>query len=73
MTESQACSPLTARPVFIVRLWWEPDEAQAGSAGEWRGSVEMLGAGTKVYFRDIPQVGEIIAAALGETRPLDHP
>jgi len=65
MTETQSLSELTLRPVFIVRLWWEPDEATS-NAGEWRGSVELLGADKKFYFRELSQVGEIIAAALGE-------
>jgi len=65
MTDVQGPSQLTLRPVFIVRLWWEPNEA-APTAGEWRGSVELLGADKKIYFRELSQVSEIIAAALGE-------
>jgi len=68
MTETPNPSQLTPRPVFIVRLWWEPDEATP-NAGEWRGSVELLGADKKFYFRELSQVSEIIAAALGETCP----
>lgn len=64
MTES--FPPLTARLVFVVRVWREPYQDQAGRAGEWRGSVEMLGTGKKVYFRDISQTSQIIATMLGE-------
>ncbi|MEJ5312257.1 MAG: hypothetical protein WHX52_21035 [Anaerolineae bacterium] len=63
MTETQSPSQLALRPVFIVRLWWEPDEATP-NAGEWRGAVEMLGTDKKFYFRALSQVSEIIAAML---------
>ncbi len=65
MTETQSPSQLSLRPIFIVRLWWEPDQA-ASNDGEWRGAVELLGADQKFYFRELAQVSEIIAAALGE-------
>jgi hypothetical protein len=65
MTETPGPSQSTLRPVFIVRLWWEPDGATPG-AGEWRGSVELLGTDKRFYFRELAQVSEIIAAALGE-------
>jgi len=65
MTDAKSPSQLTLRPVFIVRLWWEPDDADSNH-GEWRGSVELLGVDKKIYFRELSQVSEIIAAALGE-------
>jgi len=65
MTDTQSPAQSTLRPVFLVRLWWEPDQA-APNAGEWRGTVEMLGTDKKFYFRELSQVSEIIAAALGE-------
>jgi len=65
MTETPGPSQSTLRPFFIVRLWWEPRQDTPG-AGEWRGAVEMLGADKKFYFRELSQVSEIIAAALGE-------
>ncbi len=71
MTDVKSLSELTLRPVFIVRLWWEPDQA-ASNAGEWRGAVELLGADKKFYFRELSQVGEIIAAALGEMGAKGH-
>jgi len=71
MTETQNPSPLPLRPFFIVRLWWEPRQ-DAPCAGEWRGVVEMLGTDKKLYFRELSQVSEIIAAALGEMGAKGH-
>jgi len=65
MTETQSSSQLPLRLLFIVRMWWEPRQDAPG-AGEWRGSVELLGTDKRFYFRELPQVSEIIAAALGE-------
>ncbi len=73
MTESQNPSPLSGRPVFIVRLWWEPVSQEPGSAGEWRGSVELLASNQKHYFRNLSEVNRIIAAALSEILPSTGP
>ena len=55
-------SPPLQSYLFTVRVWQEDlGEGQ----NEWRGSVELLGSGKKVYFRELSQIGKIIAAALG--------
>ncbi len=57
---------LAGRPVFVVRLWWEPGDPQSGSAGEWRGSVELSASGAKHYFHGIDEISPIIARLLNE-------
>ena len=66
MTKPSTPSELPDRPIFIVKLWWEPGNHKAPSgAGEWRGSVELLASAKRHYFRDLSEVGKIIAAVLG--------
>ena len=60
---SSVSEPLPSSQLFTVRVW--PEDLGEGRS-EWRGSVELLGTGKKCYFRGLPQVSEIIAAALGE-------
>lgn len=37
---------------FIVRIWREPGEYE-GAACEWRGSIEHIGTGQRVFFREL--------------------
>lgn len=61
--------PNTDRVIFIVRLWWETDGEAAEAGGEWRGSVEFLSSGQRVFFRRLADIDEIIAAQLKDLRP----
>jgi hypothetical protein len=49
--------------LFLVRLWWEPDERSA--SGEWRGSVEHVATHEKRYFRDSAVLLEFVDAHSG--------
>jgi hypothetical protein len=49
--------------LFVVRLWWEPDET--GSFGEWRGSVEHVATREKRYFREPQNLCEFVSSHLG--------
>lgn len=47
----------TARPEgdthsFVVRIWYESHQAQAGEAA-WRGSVDYVASGERLYFCDL--------------------
>ena len=55
-------SPPLLSYLFAVRVW---QEDLAEEQNEWRGSVELVGSGKKVYFRELSQIGKIIAVALG--------
>lgn len=37
---------------FLVNLWIEPEEPES-SSGSWRGSVEHLASGRRLYFNEI--------------------
>jgi hypothetical protein len=49
--------------LFLVRLWWEPDEREA--SGEWRGSVEHVATREKRYFRDSAVLLEFVGTHAG--------
>ncbi len=72
MDEPDTTLPLTAvKPVFVVRLWWEPGGEAGDAPGEWRGSVELLASGQRHFFRRLEDVGDIIARQLPTTGPPD--
>ena len=51
---------------FVIRLWSEPrDKVQ--SAAEWRGWVQHVENGERRYFRDLADIGLIVASHLSET------
>jgi hypothetical protein len=48
---------------FIVRIWRERSEA-AATAVEWRGSIECVEGGERVYFRDLEVMGSFLETHL---------
>jgi hypothetical protein len=48
---------------FIVRVWRERGEGR-GAAVEWRGSIESVDGGERVYFRDLRVIGSFLARHL---------
>jgi hypothetical protein len=48
---------------FIVRVWRERGEGR-GAAVEWRGSIECVEDGERVYFRDLNVLGSFLARHL---------
>lgn len=55
--------PSPSHHLFVVRLWWEPDQE---SAGEWRGSVEHVASFEKRYFREMRALDEFIQSKLNQ-------
>lgn len=54
---------------FIVRIWRElGDELGAGTTAsqEWRGSIEHVQSGRKVYFRELKAIAEFMQRHLAE-------
>ncbi len=53
-----------ARPnhLFVVRLWREP---QADLPGPWRGSVEHIPTGQRLYFASLMDLADFIDLRLG--------
>ena len=50
---------------FVIRLWSEPrDELQ--STAEWRGWVQHVQNGERHYFRNLTEIGHIVADYLKE-------
>ena len=52
-------SPFT----FIVRLWREKSDGES----IWRGSVERVQSGERVYFQSMEKIKEAIVRMLGST------
>ena len=46
---------------FVVRLWFEG----ANERGQWRGSVEHVDTGQRVYFASLSDMTEFIRHRLG--------
>lgn len=44
---------------FVVRIWREPSE-QLGSTPEWRGTIEHVGGGKRLFFRDLNAMEKFI-------------
>lgn len=57
------------RPIFVVRLWWEPASEENEKIGEWRGSVERLALGERRFFRRLADIPEILGAQLVDLPP----
>lgn len=51
---------------FVIRLWSEP-RAEVRSNAEWRGWVQHVQNGERRYFRDLAEIGHIVASHLGGT------
>jgi hypothetical protein len=58
-----------ARPqhLFIVRLWQEP--SRAAPPGQWRGSVEHVPTGERLYFCALADLDGFIARQMATARP----
>ena len=48
---------------FIVRIWRERGEGLDATV-EWRGSIECVEGGEKVYFRDLSVMGSFLKTHL---------
>lgn len=49
---------------FMVRVWLE---TAAGTSGQWRGVVDHIGTGRKVYFSDMTDLMDFIRLRMTET------
>jgi hypothetical protein len=50
---------------FLVSFWFEPGGAEPPGGGGWRGSVEHLGSGRRLYFNQIASLVAFLAGWLG--------
>jgi hypothetical protein len=48
---------------FVIRLWSEPRD-EVRSTSEWRGWVQHVQDGERHYFRDLAEIGHIVASHL---------
>jgi hypothetical protein len=49
--------------VFIIRLWFEPREIE-GAESEFRGVVEQVATGERLYFRDMNELPDLMVKFL---------
>jgi hypothetical protein len=52
---------------FVVRVWLESTERIDTTASIWRGSIEQVGNGHKIYFSDLKEITRIIEEQIGLT------
>jgi hypothetical protein len=51
---------------FVVRLWLEPREIE-NAAPVWRGVIEHVTTGKRLYMNNLDQIKAFIASYLAET------
>jgi hypothetical protein len=49
---------------FVVRVWLEPGQE---ASGQWRGAVEHVGSGQRLYFASLGDLNDFIALRLGDS------
>jgi hypothetical protein len=49
---------------FMVRIWLE---SAAGTGGQWRGEVDHIGSGRKVYFSNMADLMDFIRLRMTDT------
>ena len=57
---------------FVVHVWLEPGEP---ATGQWRGAVDHLGSGRRMYFSSLGDLTDFIRLRLetsGEGRPAEQ-
>jgi hypothetical protein len=47
---------------FIVHMWLEPGES---AEGQWRGAVDHVGSGRRMYFSSLGDLTDFIRLRLG--------
>jgi hypothetical protein len=50
---------------FLVNLWLEPGRGGSAADGDWRGSVEHLASGRRLYFNHIASLVGFLTNWLG--------
>ena len=49
--------------LFVIRLWYEPSRS---SKGQWRGSVEHVPSGQRMYFVSLHDLVDFIVLRSGQ-------
>ena len=52
---------------FVVRVWLEPRELE-GAQPEWRGVIEHVPSGERLYIKDLEEVVSFIGSYLPSTK-----
>ena len=51
---------------FLVNFWFEPGGTEVPEPAGWRGSVEHLGSGRRLYFNQIASLVGFLSGWLGK-------
>lgn len=54
--------------LFIVRIWQEPGAVEAAGDEGWRGSVQHVRSGERIYFRQFSDLNAFIRCQLSRPR-----
>lgn len=55
--DAMSSNPARPEHLFIVRIWQEPEQTRAG---EWRGSIEHVPSGQRMYFASFSDLTDFI-------------
>ncbi|MFQ5856832.1 MAG: hypothetical protein ACE5LU_14560 [Anaerolineae bacterium] len=53
---------------FIIRIWWEEEEVDAGGRHFWRGWVQHVRSGEAAYVQDVERLLSFIERWTGSLR-----
>lgn len=54
---------------FLVRIWWEQEDAAADTPPIWRGWVQHIRSGEKAYVQDLKELLDFIERWTGPLGP----
>lgn len=56
---------------FVVRVWLESADRDVRQIPIWRGSIEHVGSGSRIFFSDLQEISRFIEKQIGvETGPV---
>jgi hypothetical protein len=64
-SEKKAMTTLErSQHLFIVRVWCEPSDQEP--PGQWRGSVEHIPSGQRIYFANLLDLTRFMTSQMGD-------
>ncbi len=55
--------------LFVIKMWQEPGATEATGEAAWRGSVQHVRSGERIYFRQLADLNEFIRGQLSRPYP----
>jgi len=71
VSAKEANPPQDDRHSFVVRIWREAADGQAGTVA-WRGTVDHVGSGARLYFYDLEAIARFVREQVGLHKQHPH-